>query len=185
MPRLRDIDSLVHHLKLGRLALFGANQGGPAAIAYTARHPERVTRLIIVNSYARGRDWRARPVHSAYRSLFEALGEEEWETFTLAHTNLNLDFTDAGLARRLAARYRESMTPETLRAFYESEAEIDVTELMPRVAAPTLVVQRRVEPRGYPIEWTREIASGDSGRAVGHSASPAGTRMGRPRVCHD
>ncbi|HLB16032.1 MAG TPA: alpha/beta fold hydrolase [Burkholderiales bacterium] len=37
-----------------RFALFGASQSGAIAITYAARHPERVTRLVIYGGFLRG-----------------------------------------------------------------------------------------------------------------------------------
>lgn len=36
------------------MALFGASSGGAVAAAFTARHPDRVSRLVLYGSYADG-----------------------------------------------------------------------------------------------------------------------------------
>jgi pimeloyl-ACP methyl ester carboxylesterase len=46
---------VVEACKIGRLVLFGAMVGGIAALAYAARHPERVSHLVIVGGFAVGR----------------------------------------------------------------------------------------------------------------------------------
>jgi pimeloyl-ACP methyl ester carboxylesterase len=51
---IADLAAVVDAARLDRFALFGASQGSAAAIAYAARHPERVTRLVIYGGYARG-----------------------------------------------------------------------------------------------------------------------------------
>jgi len=51
---VRDLEAVVDDLELERFPLLGISQGGPIAIAYTARHPERVSHLILHGSYARG-----------------------------------------------------------------------------------------------------------------------------------
>ena len=40
---VRDQETVVNALGLGRFALLGISQGGAVAIAYAARHPERVS----------------------------------------------------------------------------------------------------------------------------------------------
>ena len=45
--RVRDIEAVVNALGLKKFALYGISVGGSAAIAYTARHPDRVTRLVL------------------------------------------------------------------------------------------------------------------------------------------
>ncbi len=55
-PRVRDLEAVVDALKLRRFALYGVSSGGPATIAYAARHPERVTRIVLYDTYARSLD---------------------------------------------------------------------------------------------------------------------------------
>jgi pimeloyl-ACP methyl ester carboxylesterase len=48
-----DLEELRTHLGLERMLLLGHSHGGVAAIAYAARHPERVERLILASSLSR------------------------------------------------------------------------------------------------------------------------------------
>ena len=50
--RLADLEAVVDHAGLDRFALLAMAQGGPVAIEYAARHPERVGSLIFYGSYA-------------------------------------------------------------------------------------------------------------------------------------
>ena len=52
---VHDLETVVDELGLGRFPLLGVSQGGPVAIAYADRHPERVSRLVLIGSYAQGR----------------------------------------------------------------------------------------------------------------------------------
>jgi class 3 adenylate cyclase len=154
--RLLDLDAVVERVKLTRFAIFGLGNGAPAAIAYAAGHPERVSHLILENAYARGRDQRERA--SGWDSLRDT-ADEQWERYTLTMANLNFGFSDSESARKLAALYRESMTPESLRAFYTALEAIDVTALLPRVAVPALVMYRPRSANPVRLEWSREVAS--------------------------
>src|ERR1700675_147874 len=53
---VRDLEAVADALGLERFALMGMFHVGPAAIVYTARHPRRVSRLVLYGTYARGRD---------------------------------------------------------------------------------------------------------------------------------
>jgi len=55
---VRDLEAVVDTLGLDRFALIGSSKGGPTAIAYAARHPERVSHLVLFGAFAQG--WRAR-----------------------------------------------------------------------------------------------------------------------------
>ena len=46
-----DLETVVDAVGLERFALLGMAQGGPVAVAYAHRHPERVSRLILHGSY--------------------------------------------------------------------------------------------------------------------------------------
>jgi class 3 adenylate cyclase len=153
--RLLDLEAVIERLKLTRFAIFGSRHGVPAAIAYAAGHPERVSHLILPDAFFRGRDQR-----EAVRD-FDSMREradEQWERATLLMANANLDFRDSESARRRASLFRESMTPESVRAFYAALEAIDVTPLLPQVAVPTLVMYRAASANRNPLEW-REMAS--------------------------
>ena len=50
--RVADLEAVADHAGLERFALMAMAQGGPVAIEYAARHPERLTRLIFYGSFA-------------------------------------------------------------------------------------------------------------------------------------
>ena len=54
-----DVEAVVDRLDLDRFAMFGAFDAGPVAIAYAARHPERLSHLILWCSWARSSDMRS------------------------------------------------------------------------------------------------------------------------------
>ena len=150
--QLLDLEAVVERLELTRFAIFGSVHGTPAAIAYAARHPDRVSHLILADGYASGRDYREAIAEVPMR-------DEDWERFTLNVANWILDYSDSESARSLAPLLRESMTPESYRTFVGGMDAIDVTDLLPQIVRPTLVMYR---PRSTPVsrlEWSRELAS--------------------------
>ena len=56
---VRDLEAVVDAVGLERFPLLGISQGGPVAIAYAVRNPERVSHLVLLGSYAQGRRARA------------------------------------------------------------------------------------------------------------------------------
>src|SRR5262249_37732525 len=44
--RVRDLEAVTDALKLKRFAIYAISFGGPTVIAYAARHPEKVSRLV-------------------------------------------------------------------------------------------------------------------------------------------
>jgi pimeloyl-ACP methyl ester carboxylesterase len=51
---IRDLEAVVDTVGLRRFPLIGLCQGGAVAIAFAARHPERISRLILYDSYLSG-----------------------------------------------------------------------------------------------------------------------------------
>lgn len=57
-----DLEAVVEACGLERFPLVGMSQGGPIAIAYAAKYPERVSHLVLYGTYLRGRPkWVGRP----------------------------------------------------------------------------------------------------------------------------
>ncbi len=154
--RLLDLDAVVERLKLTRFAIFGLGNGAPAAIAYAAGHPERVSHLILANPYARGRDYR-----DSLRNFgsMREMSDEQWGQFTLMMANANLGFRDSESAAKLASLHRESMTQASVRAFHGAQEAIDVTALLPRIVVPALVMSSLLPGNSAWLEWSREVAS--------------------------
>ncbi|MFT5287772.1 MAG: class 3 adenylate cyclase, partial [Planctomycetota bacterium] len=75
--RVIDLESVVDALGLETFVLYAYSAGGATGIAYTARHPERVSRLILAASYAKVDS--ASSDADAIRSLFAFVGQG-WET---------------------------------------------------------------------------------------------------------
>jgi hypothetical protein len=51
---VRDLEAVVDAVGLDRFPILGISQGGPVAIAYAVRHPEKVSHLVLYGTYARG-----------------------------------------------------------------------------------------------------------------------------------
>ncbi|MGH9217097.1 MAG: alpha/beta fold hydrolase, partial [Acidimicrobiales bacterium] len=77
--KVADLEAVVDACGLERFALLGISGGGPASVAYAARHPERVRKLVLYGAYARGRMARARTVEEKREAeLMVDLAELGW-----------------------------------------------------------------------------------------------------------
>ncbi len=75
--RVADLEAVADDAGLERFALLAMAQGGPPAIEYAARHPERLTRLAFYGSYA-GAQAAATPEELELHAAFEALIKVGW-----------------------------------------------------------------------------------------------------------
>ncbi len=134
-----DLDAVAAHLALERFALFASGELGMTAIAYAARHPERVSHLILWCTWARRSDVSRTPQTETLRALLD----QDWEIYTETVARVLLGWAADEEARRFAAFFRECTTPEVLRHAIGAAYELDVATFLPQVRCPTLVLHPR------------------------------------------
>ncbi len=139
---LLDLEAVVDRLGLERFALVAVAGSGAVAITYTARHPERVSHLLLWYTWARGSDFIEPP---QVQGLLGLIGKD-WVLYTEALAHARLGWSETEQARQFAAFIRESTTPEAVQAAMAVLREVDVTDLLPQVKSPTLVLHRRQTP---------------------------------------
>jgi len=91
---------------------------------------------------------------------FREMAGEDWDRYTLTLASNQLGFREPAMAQSLAILYREAMTPDSLQAFFASLASIDVTQQLPRVQAPALVMYGDQTTGTFQLEWSKEVAAG-------------------------
>ncbi|TAK59378.1 MAG: alpha/beta fold hydrolase, partial [Dehalococcoidia bacterium] len=148
---VRDIEAIVDHLGLGQLQVMAAGYGVPVAIAYAASHPARVSHLAL-SAYASAQGMPEEEVDAIM-----ALGERNWELATETLVHAVLGWSNSATAHQVAEVMRASTSPDTLRRFIEQIRHWRVEELLPSVAAPTIVVGRSAPSQSF--ERARELAA--------------------------
>ena len=142
---VRDLETVVDAMGLERFPLFGVSQGCAVAIAYAARHPERVSRLVLYGGFAQGAFARARtPQELEEATMLTRQMPLYWgrdnPAFRLFFAGR---FVPEGTAEQMhwfSELQRVTATPETAVRLRTAAAMLDVTALAPRVRAPTLVL---------------------------------------------
>ncbi len=156
-----DLEAVVAAAGLDRFALLGVSQGAAVALVYAARHPERLTRLVLYGGYARGRLWRgdeARRHAEAMRSAIRAGWTDTNPTFRHLFSMLYLpDGTPEQMAWYDELQ-RRSTSAATAVALYEARNRINVVDIASRVTTPTLVAHARKD-RVVPVEEGRLLAA--------------------------
>ncbi|TMB68101.1 MAG: adenylate/guanylate cyclase domain-containing protein [Chloroflexi bacterium] len=166
-----DLEAVVDRLQLKTVALFGVLHMGPVAIAYAARHPERVSHLILWCTYARSGDYARSSQVQATRGFMD----KDWELYTQTLAHVRLGWSEGPSAQQFAALIRESITPQALQALIEAYEDLDVSALLPKVKAPTLVLHRAG------LEWLRlDVAKELAARIPGASLTLLDGASGAP-----
>lgn len=156
-----DLEAVVDFLDLDRFPLLGISQGGPVAIAYAARHPERVSHLVLYGSYLRGAG--QRPGYDPERAAaMNTLVETGWGQQTPAFRRMfaTMMVPDA-TAEQLAwfdELQRNSAAPATAARLLRAFDELDVRDQAATLSTPTLVLHASGDAR-VPFEEGRLIAA--------------------------
>jgi len=148
------------------VTLLGISQGAAACIQYAVQHPERVARLVLCGGYVHGAFKRGNP---AGQKGYEAMVELARVAWSQSNPTFRQVFT---------SRFIPGGTPEQLQWFndlclrstvgevaaelLESRARMDVTDLLPKVRTPTLVVHARND-EVVPLSEGRLLASDIAG----------------------
>ena len=135
-----DLDAVVNQLGLDRFALHGHFVGAQPAVAYAVRQPERVSHLVLRDPHASVADnAQAYPGQHIVQAM-RPFAKEQWELVSINVAALGFGFADFEAAQGYAAALRSGITAETWLEFEEASDEIDVTDLLPSVSVPTLVI---------------------------------------------
>lgn len=142
-----DLEAVVDAAGVDRFDLLGISSGASVAVAYAVRHPERVRKLVLLGGFARGWAVRASPEEAARRQAMVTLTREGWgldnPAFRQMFTSLFLPDSTPEQQRWLNDLQRLTTSAENACAIQLAHAAIDVTELLPQVAVPTLVAHSR------------------------------------------
>jgi pimeloyl-ACP methyl ester carboxylesterase/DNA-binding winged helix-turn-helix (wHTH) protein len=159
---VRDLEAVVDALGFDRFALIGSSKGGSTAMAYAARHPERVSHLVLLGAGAQG--WRVwgNGDEIERREAVATLTRQGWARDNPAYRQIltSLMLPDATVEEMAWFNdlQRISSSAENAARLQESLAEVNVVDFLPSIAAPTLVLHCR-EDAAVPFEQGRLIAS--------------------------
>lgn len=150
-----DLETVVDSLGLERFALFGLSQGAAVSIAYTARHPERVTRLILSGGFPIGWRQRGNPTEIVAREAILTLIQQGWGQDNPAFRQLydQRMWPDATADQRswLNEMQRASTSPENAIRIQRTFGDFSVAELLEQIVVPTLVLHSRDDVT-HPLE---------------------------------
>ncbi len=162
--QLADLEAVVDAAACREpFTLLGISQGGAACVRYAARHPERVSRLLLYGAYAQGWARRTDPAPAReYDSITELMragwGRNNPVFRQLFTSRFVPEATDEQLAwfNDLCLKTASGHNAAEL---FQSRSETDIVDLLPQVKAPTLVLHAR-EDAAVPLSQGHVLASG-------------------------
>jgi pimeloyl-ACP methyl ester carboxylesterase/DNA-binding CsgD family transcriptional regulator len=164
---VRDLETVAGACGHARFGLLGISQGASIAVAYAARHPERVSHLVLHGGYARGRLVRSDTAAEREEGQTMAkLAELGWGRADPAFRQFfTTQFIPGGTPEQhqwFNELERISTSPTNAARFMHEFAHIDVRALLSQVRCPALVLHSRRDVR-QPMEEGRLLAAGIEG----------------------
>jgi pimeloyl-ACP methyl ester carboxylesterase len=159
--RVRDLEAVVDALNLRHFAIIAMSAGGPTAIAYAYRHPERVSKLLFGSTTVG-------PAASPEAQTFsedEARGMMDLFRTSWSSPRVRMMFVETlapqadEVTRRVLNEFlRICCDGASIFGFFTEWAQFDTSEMARRLRVPTLVIHGD-EDQAVPIEHGRVIAS--------------------------
>lgn len=152
-------------LDLDRVRLVGVSMGGGAALGFALRHPERVERLVAVDSYGLGSRIPGGPLGPIVARLplvneltFAAMARSRWVTVQTLRAIVAPSNLSAGLVDDVLTELRRPRAAEAWTAFQRNEVgfgglRTDYTRRLPDLRTPTLFVHGAADPL-VPVGWS-------------------------------
>ena len=160
-----DLETVVDAIGIKRFPLLGISQGCAISVAYAVRHPERLSHLILYGGFALG-GFRRSPAEQEKRKAMGTLMRLGWgmddPTFRQMFTSQFIPEATKEQADWFNDLQRKTTSPEMAARYFEVVNNFDVSELLPRVQVPTLVMHMR-DDLVVPIDAGRQIAAGIPG----------------------
>jgi pimeloyl-ACP methyl ester carboxylesterase/DNA-binding CsgD family transcriptional regulator len=160
--RLADLEAVADCAGLERFALMAMAQGGPVALEYAARHPERLTRLVFYGSYP-GAHADVTPEQQEMYAAFEALIKVGWarptSEFRRVFSSMMIPGGTEEQKSWLDDLQRMSTDAETAVLARVQRQATDSSARMAEIELPTLVLQSRGDQMNE-FHHARQLALG-------------------------
>jgi pimeloyl-ACP methyl ester carboxylesterase len=152
--RMDDVRAVMDAVEFDSAFIMGISEGGSLATLFTAHHPERCDGLLLYGSFAQFTHWFAD--EASLQGLFDYI-ESDWGSGkslpqfapSMAEDPSYIDWW--GRFERLGA------TPGAAIALMKMNSQIDISEVLPSIQVPTLVIHR-AEDVLIDVEGSRYLA---------------------------
>lgn len=153
-----DLEAVVDAAGFERFVLLGVSQGAAIGVEYAARHPDRISDLVLYGGFARGRVARGQAKEQeALVASIRAGWSAEDPAFRRVFSAL---FLPEGTREQMAwfeELMRVTTTAEAAARLYAARGAVDVIETAPKVMSRTLVIHSRNDHM-VPVEEGRLLA---------------------------
>jgi pimeloyl-ACP methyl ester carboxylesterase len=156
-----DLETVVDSTKFSRFALLGISGGAATSIAYAVRHPERVSRLVLLGGYAQGRNMRGSPQYADEAKAFQTMLRSGWgdehSVFMRAFCSFFIPGASAEEIRSFVDFQRLATTGENAMKLRSAVDDINIVDLLPQLSVPTIVFHS-IHDNLVPFDQGRRLA---------------------------
>jgi pimeloyl-ACP methyl ester carboxylesterase/DNA-binding CsgD family transcriptional regulator len=157
--RVGDLEAVADHAGFHRFALMGMAQGGPPAIVYATRHPERVTRLLFYGSYSGpGDSVETREQLEAFSAFIKVGWARPQHHFRRVFTSMMIPGATEEQMRWLDELQRVAASATTASRALLERSRADCAALLPDLDVPTLVLHS-LRDQMNDFEYGRRLAT--------------------------
>jgi len=157
-----DLETVVDAVGIERFPLLGISQGGPVAVAYAVRHPERVSHIILYGTFALGGKKRA-PAEKEMRDAMTTLMRIGWGADNPGFRQMFTSRFIPGGTQEQADYFNDlqlkTTSPDCAARYFDVVGDFDITDLLPKLKTPALVMHVRGDAI-CPFDAGRQLAAG-------------------------
>ena len=159
---VEDLKAVFDAAEVEKASILGMSQGCAVAAAFAARYPERVTGIVMIGGFPLGRAKRPaqkdRDRARALQAMMKVGWDDDYPSLRDMMAEMIVPLASVEDRRQFAKLMRDMVTPEVISDYRKVLDEIDVTDLLPDVQTPCLVLHCDGD-RMHPAEQGRLMAS--------------------------
>ena len=140
---VEDMEAVVNNSKIDKFPIFGVSQGCAVSIAYAIKHPNKVSHLILIGGFARGKGQRGDPTYASKSDMEQTMILSGWEDENPAFRQF---FTTSMIpegSKEQMDTFNDIMkiTTSAKNAAKISKVndQIEICDILPRLKVPTLI----------------------------------------------
>jgi pimeloyl-ACP methyl ester carboxylesterase len=137
--RMDDVRAVMDAVGVEQAAIFGISEGGSLATLFAASHPDRSQALILYGAFAQFKSWF--PTQEELEGLFQYI-DSAWgsgESLPMFAPTMK---DDLALKEWWGKFERLGASPGAAKTIMRMNSQIDITDILPSVNVPTLVIHR-------------------------------------------
>jgi class 3 adenylate cyclase len=150
--RMDDVRAVMDAAGSERAAIFSGLEGARTALLFAATYPERTLALALIEPSVRGTataDYPWAPTEEEWREQLAAV-RDGWGTRAffvglLSQWAPSVREVDGDFMDWFVGHMRRSLSPGAALAFYRAMKDADVTDVLPTIRVPTLILHRPAE----------------------------------------